>query len=70
VAAFYVPTLPSSIFDQTMALPYHLYVISTQVPGMPLSIQYGTALVLLMITLTLTLLATGVRTSVRRRRDW
>lgn len=70
VAAFYVPTLPSSIFDQTMALPYHLYVISTQVPGMPLLIQYGTALVLLMITLTLTLLATGVRTSVRRRRDW
>lgn len=70
VAAFYVPTLPKSIFDQTMALPYHLYVISTQVPGMPLTIQYGTALVLLMITLTLTLLATGVRTSVRRRRDW
>ncbi|HRI56067.1 MAG: phosphate ABC transporter permease PstA [Anaerolinea sp.] len=70
VAAFYVPTLPSSIFDQTMALPYHLYVISTQVPGMPLTIQYGTALVLLLITLTLTLLATGVRTTMRRRRDW
>ncbi|MFZ2488570.1 MAG: phosphate ABC transporter permease PstA [Anaerolineae bacterium] len=70
VAAFYVPTLPKSIFDQTMALPYHLYVIATQVPGMPLQIQYGTALVLLLITLTLTLLATGVRTSVRRRRDW
>ena len=70
VAAFYLPTLPSSLFDQTMALPYHLYVISTQVPGMPLTIQYGTALVLLLITLTLTLLATGVRTSMRRRRDW
>ncbi len=70
VAAFYVPTLPSSIFDQTMALPYHLYVISTQVPGMPITIQYGTALVLLLITLTLTLLATGVRTTMRRRRDW
>lgn len=70
VAAFYLPTLPSSLFDQTMALPYHLYVISTQVPGMPLIIQYGTALVLLLITLSLTLVATGVRTSVRRRRDW
>jgi phosphate transport system permease protein len=70
VAAFYLPTLPQSIMDQTMALPYHLYVISTQVPNMPLQIQYGTALVLLMITLTLTLLATGVRTTVRRRRDW
>ncbi len=70
VAAFSQPNLPKSLFDQTMALPYHLYVISTQVPGMPLSIQYGTALVLLMITLTLTLMATIVRTSVRRRRDW
>ena len=70
VAAFYLPQLPKSLLDQTMALPYHLYVISTQVPGMPLKIQYGTALVLLFITLMLTLLATIVRTAVRRRRDW
>ncbi len=70
VAAFYLPNLPSSIFDQTMALPYHLYVIATQVPGMPLSIQYGTALVLMLIVLSLTLVATIVRTSMRRRRDW
>jgi len=70
VAAFYLPDLPHSIFDQTMALPYHLYVISTQVPGMPLSIQYGTALVLLLIVLSLTLAATFVRTSIRRRREW
>lgn len=70
VAAFYLPELPRSIFDQTMALPYHLYVISTQVPGMPLEIQYGTALVLLLIVLSLTLSATFVRTSMRRRREW
>ena len=70
VAAFYLPDLPHSIFDQTMALPYHLYVISTQVPGMPLDIQYGTALVLLLIVLSLTLSATFVRTSMRRRREW
>jgi phosphate transport system permease protein len=70
VAAFYLPELPQSIFDQTMALPYHLYVISTQVPGMPLGIQYGTALVLLFIVLSLTLAATFVRTSMRRRREW
>jgi len=70
VAAFYVPELPKSIFDQTMALPYHLYVISTQVPGMPLNIQYGTALVLLMIVLSLTLVATLFRTNMRRRRRW
>ncbi|MCO6450662.1 MAG: phosphate ABC transporter permease PstA [Caldilineales bacterium] len=70
VAAFYLPELPRSIFDQTMALPYHLYVISTQVPGMPLAIQYGTALILLLIVLSLTLIATVFRTSMRRRRDW
>ncbi|RME75179.1 MAG: phosphate ABC transporter permease PstA [Chloroflexi bacterium] len=70
VAAFYVPHLPRSIFDQTMALPYHLYVISTQVPGMPLSNQYGTALVLLLLVLSLTLVATIVRSRMRQRRQW
>ena len=70
VAAFYLPELPRSAFDQTMALPYHLYVISTQVPGMPLDLQYGSALVLLLLVLSMTLIATIVRTSVRRKREW
>ena len=70
VAAFYLPELPHSIFDQTMALPYHLYVIATQVPGMPLSLQYGTALVLLLVVSSLTLVATVLRTQMRRRREW
>jgi phosphate transport system permease protein len=70
VAAFYLPELPQSIFDQTMALPYHLYVIATQVPGMPLNIQYGTALILLLIVLSLTMVATVIRTVMRRRREW
>ena len=70
VAAFYLPELPTSIFDQTMALPYHLFVISTQVPGMPLQIQYGTALVLLLVVLSMTLVATIFRTIMRRRREW
>lgn len=70
VAAFYLPQLPRSAFDQTMALPYHLYVISTQVPGMPLVVQYGTALVLMLIVLSLTLVATLIRTNMRRRREW
>lgn len=70
VAAVYLPELPGSIFDQSMALPYHLYVIATQVPGMPLSIQYGTALVLLLLVLSLTLVATVIRTNIRRRRQW
>ncbi|MFN2190431.1 MAG: phosphate ABC transporter permease PstA [Candidatus Promineifilaceae bacterium] len=70
VAAFYLPELPRSLFDQTMALPYHLYVISTQVPGMPLQIQYGTALVLLLMVLSFTVVAAVVRTIMRRRREW
>jgi phosphate transport system permease protein len=70
VAAFYLPSLPKSPFDQTMALPYHLYVISTQVPGMPLEIQYGTALVLMVLVLSLSATATLVRSFYRRRRQW
>jgi phosphate transport system permease protein len=70
VAAFYLPRLPRSPFDQTMALPYHLYVISTQVPGMPASMQYGTALVLLALVLSMNAVATIVRSYFRRRRQW
>jgi len=70
VAAFFLPHLPRSLFDQTMALPYHLYVISTQVPGMPHEIQYGTALVLLMLVLSINIIATSIRSYFRRRRQW
>lgn len=70
VAAFYLPRLPRSIFDETMALPYHLYVISTQVPGMPMHIQYGTALVLLALVLSMNLLASLIRSYYRKRRQW
>jgi phosphate transport system permease protein len=70
VAAFFLPRLPRSIFDQTMALPYHLFVISTQVPGMPLRIQYGTALVLLVFVLSMNVAATMIRSRFRRRRQW
>ena len=70
VAAFFLPQLPRSPFDQTMALPYHLYVISTQVPGMPFQVQYGTALVLLALVLSLNVVATLIRSYYRRRREW
>jgi phosphate transport system permease protein len=70
VAAFYLPRLPRTPLDQTMALPYHLYVISTQVPGMPSRIQYGTALVLLVLVLSLNVLATLIRRHFRRKRPW
>ncbi len=70
VAAFYLPQLPRSPLDQTMALPYHLYVVSTQVPGMPLEVQYGTALVLLILVLGMNVAATLLRSRFRRRRQW
>jgi phosphate transport system permease protein len=53
-----------------MALPYHLFVVSTQVPGMPIGIQYGTALVLLVFVLTMNLSATLIRSRYRKRRQW
>jgi phosphate transport system permease protein len=69
-AAFFLPQLPQSPFDQTMALPYHLFVISTQVPEMPIQIQYGTALVLLVFVLTMNLIATFIRSRARAKRQW
>jgi phosphate transport system permease protein len=69
-AVFYSPSLPQSVYDPTMALPYHLYVISTQVPNMPTTIQYGTALVLLLIVLSFTLVASLLRRRARRLREW
>lgn len=69
-AAFFLPRLPGSPFDATMALPYHLFVISTQVPEMPIQIQYGTALVLLVFVLTMNVIATVIRSRARARRQW
>lgn len=60
-AAFYLPFLPQSIFDQVMALPYHLYVISTQVPNMPESNMNGTLFVLVFITIGFNLIGAFIR---------
>jgi len=70
VAAFFLPRLPSSPMDATMALPYHLFVISTQVPGMPIKIQYGTALVLLSFVLGMNFIASSIRSRARKKRQW
>jgi phosphate transport system permease protein len=64
------PGLPTSLLSPTMALPYHLYTISTQVPGMPQEMQYGTALVLLFFVLSLNAVATFIRIRARSRRQW
>jgi phosphate transport system permease protein len=69
-AAFFLPHLPNSPLDATMALPYHLFVISTQVPGMPIQIQYGTALVLIIFVLGMNLIATVIRSRARAKRQW
>jgi len=70
VAAFYLPRLPDSIFDQAMALPYHLYVISTQVPNVDEKIRYGTALVLLALVLFMNLVAIIIRYKFRKKKKW
>lgn len=69
VAAYFLPKLPSSIFDQCMALPYHLYVISTSGTDIEASrpIAYGTALVLIAIVLIANLAATGLRSFFGKR---
>jgi phosphate transport system permease protein len=69
-ATFFLPRLPNSPLDPTMALPYHLFVISTQVPGMPLQVQYGTVLVLLVFVLGMNLIAAIIRSRARARRKW
>jgi phosphate transport system permease protein len=70
VAAFYLPRLPDSIFDQCMALPYHLYVISTQVPKIKPHTQYGTALVLIMMVFILNFIAIVIRSHFRKKKQW
>ncbi|GAA4295117.1 phosphate ABC transporter permease PstA [Nibribacter koreensis] len=63
VAAYFLPKLPTSIFDQVMALPYHLYVISTSGTNIEASrtMAYGTAFVLIVIVLLVNLLANWLR---------
>lgn len=63
VAAYFLPKLPTSIFDQAMALPYHLYVIATSGTDIEKSraMAYGTALILIIIVLISNLLANALR---------
>jgi len=72
VAAFYLPRLPETIFDQVMALPYHLYVLATQHPEADkvLPMQYGTALVLLLLVLFFNLTAILLRIHFRKIYRW
>jgi len=68
VAAFYLPNLPTGLSDQAMALPYHLYIITTQIPGIPERYRYGTALVLIGFVLVMNIAATVVRSKAGKKR--
>ncbi len=68
-AVFSQRFLPSSPFSPVMALPYHLYILATNVPGAEAN-KYGTALVLLMLVILFYALAIGIRTHYRRNSHW
>ncbi len=72
VAATLLPRLPRSIFDQVMALPYHLYMLATQMPNQTTikPMQYGTAFVLLVIVLGVDVVAIIFRSRLRRKNKW
>ena len=69
-AAFFLPFLPEGVFDQTMALSLHLFVISTQVPGVPEDLPYGVALVLIAMVLIMNSLSIAFRMYLRGKKKW
>lgn len=69
-AAFSLPEVPRSVLSQFMALPYHLYVIATQVPNVPERAQWGTAAVLVLLVVGVNAAAAAARARLRRRRAW
>jgi phosphate transport system permease protein len=69
-AVFFTPFLPQSIFDQTMAMSLHLFVVSTQVPGVPEELPYGIALVLIAMVLIMNSLSIGLRMYLRGKKKW
>jgi phosphate transport system permease protein len=69
-AAFFLPFLPESVFDQTMALSLHLFVVSTQVPGVPEALPFGVALVLIAIVLTMNAASIALRMYLRGKKKW
>jgi phosphate transport system permease protein len=69
-AAFFLPFLPESVFDQTMAMSLHLFVVSTQVPDVPEALPFGVALVLIALVLAMNALSIAFRTYLRGRKKW
>lgn len=68
VAVYSMRGMPNSIFSEAMVLPYHLYVIASQIPNAPVDMQWGTALVLLILVLIFAATGSGIRTWSRLKR--
>jgi phosphate transport system permease protein len=68
--AFYLPFLPQSVFDQCMSLSMHLFTISTQVVGVPEAYPFATALVLILMILSINSISVGMRSYFRTKRKW
>jgi phosphate transport system permease protein len=71
-AAFFTAALPKSIFDEVMALPYHIYVLATAGTNIEMTrpLQYGTVMVLVALVLGIDLIAILIRSSMRRKKRW
>jgi phosphate transport system permease protein len=69
-AAFFLPFLPQSVFDQTMAMSLHLFVVATQVPNVPEALPFGVALVLISMVLIMNSLSIAFRVYLRGKKKW
>lgn len=69
-AAFFLPFLPQGVFDQTMALSLHLFVVATQVPGVPDDLPFGVALVLIAMVLLMNSISIAFRMYLRGKKKW
>jgi len=69
-AAFFIPVLPQSVFDQTMAMSLHLFVVATQVPDVPDALPYGVALVLISMVLIMNSASIALRMHLRGKKKW
>jgi phosphate transport system permease protein len=69
-AVFFTPFLPQGVFDQTMAMSLHLFVVSTQVPGVPDELPYGVALILIAMVLVMNSISIAFRMWLRGKKKW
>lgn len=69
-AVFFLPFLPQGVFDQTMALSLHLFVVSTQIPDMPEALPFGVALVLISLVLLMNSASIILRMYLRGKKKW